>query len=83
MCNKATKKDPCSLMSVPHHFKTQGMCSIKVVEKYPFLLAGVTNRLKTQERCKKAVKIEPILLRCNSDHFKTQEMCNQAMRNKP
>ena len=48
---RSTVIDECS-----GAFKTQGMCSIKVVEKYPFLLAGAPDIFKTQEMCTKQLE---------------------------
>ena len=56
---------------------------IEAVEKYPLLLIEVSDQLKTQEICNKAVRIEPTLLVFVPDCFKTREMCNEAVRNWP
>ena len=70
-------------MNVPDDFKSQGICSIKVVEKYPLLLVCVPDQHKTQELCNEAVRIKPILLEWVPDRFKTQDMCKKAVEKDP
>ena len=39
----------------------------------------ISDHLKTQEMCNKAMRIEPLLLAYVPDHFKTQEMCIKVL----
>ena len=58
------------------------MCN-KAVEKNPWELEFVLDRLKTQEMCNKAVARSSYMLGGVADHFKTQEICEKAVEKDP
>ena len=47
------------------------------------LLFFVSDHLKMQQMCNKAVAFNPYMLNEIPDHFKTQAMCNEAVRREP
>ena len=54
------------------------MCEM-AFEKNPWGLEFVSDRLKTQEMCNKAVTCSPDTLWDVPDHLKTQEICDKAV----
>ena len=58
------------------------MCE-KAVDRYPLVLVGVSDHLKSREICNKAVGKNSCLLLFVPDRFKQPEMCNEAVRNWP
>ena len=54
------------------------MCEM-AFEKNPWELGFVSDRLKTQEMCNKAVTCSPDTLWDVPDHLKTQEICDKAV----
>ena len=74
MCDEAVEAGqygPCSLASVPDHFKTQEMCN-KAVEAVSWLLYYVHDCIKTQGMCNDAIQKRPRLLEYVPDWFVTQ-----------
>ena len=79
MYDEAVRRKPRSLVFVPDHFKTEGMCE-GAVEKNQYTLRDVPLHFRTQEMCIKAVEKYLYPLKFVSEHLKSKEMCDKAVR---